>query len=58
MDWKAILALAVLVAPLAYCAAEMESARLDAEARNVEACASAGGSWNGAWGGTCGAAEP
>ena len=41
MDWKAILALAVLVAPLAYCETSHQSNR---SAERI-ACIQAGGEW-------------
>ena len=47
MDWKAILALAVLVAPVAYC--EM-NAQQSKSAERV-ACIQAGGEWGSSWSG-------
>jgi len=53
MDWKTILALAVLVAPLAYCGAHMDDSRWQSRARIAEACFAAGGTWTDSWGGSC-----
>ena len=47
MDWKAILALAVLVAPVAYC--EMNAQQLKSAER--VACIQAGGEWGSSWSG-------
>ena len=49
MDWKIILALAVLVMPMAYC--EMDRQRQS----TIEkvACFEQGGEWTRVWGGTC-----
>lgn len=47
MDWKAILALAVLIAPMAYC--EM-NAQQSKSAERV-ACIQAGGEWRSSWSG-------
>jgi hypothetical protein len=46
MDWKAILALAVLAAPLAYC--EMNTQSMKHNERI--ACIQAGGNWGTGWG--------
>lgn len=51
MDWKAILALAVLVAPVAHCAADETQQRLLQEARIAEACLASGHMWRDSWGG-------
>lgn len=53
MNWKTILALATLMAPMAYCGAHIDDARWEARARMAEACFSAGGIWSDNWGGTC-----
>lgn len=57
MDWKAILALAALATPLAYCGAHIDDARWEASARKAEACFAAGGSWSDDWGGNCEASQ-
>lgn len=49
MDWKAILALAVLVVPLAYC--EIDRQRQQSNEKIV--CFQEGGEWTNAWGSTC-----
>jgi hypothetical protein len=49
MDWKAILALAVLVAPMAYCQSVDEAEKRKAQ---VE-CHRLSGEWTHAWGGRC-----
>ena len=49
MNWKAILALTVLAAPLAWC--EAESKKADAEIQKT--CISAGREWSNSWGGYC-----
>ena len=45
MDWKAILALAVLVAPMAYCEMNLQSSK---SAERI-ACIQAGGEWGKGW---------
>lgn len=50
MNWKTILALAVLVSPLSWCLAVDEA---DRRASNLEveiACINAGGTYGGTWG--------
>lgn len=47
MDWKVIIALAILVTPMAYC--EMDSRRSKATER--VACIQAGGEWRTQWSG-------
>lgn len=49
MDWKTVLALAVLVAPLAYCEIDAQRQRT---AEKI-ACIENGGKWRLYWGGTC-----
>lgn len=49
MDWKAILALAVFVAPLAYCELSVQQARYDVKI----ACIENDGRWTAWHGGTC-----
>lgn len=48
-NWKTIIALAVLAAPLAYC--EMDAQRLKSSERI--ACIENGGEWRSSWGGFC-----
>lgn len=49
MDWKTIIALAILVLPIAYCEAVTQ------KQRSIEkiACFQEGGQWSSLWGGTC-----
>lgn len=51
MDWKAILALAVLITPIAYCTAKDTSYQKQIEAAVAAeiACIEAGRAWSG-WG--------
>jgi hypothetical protein len=53
MDWKAIMALAVLVCPLAWCAADDARQAKERDARVAEACLAAGHMWHSTWGGWC-----
>jgi hypothetical protein len=53
MDWKAILALAVLVVPMAWCVADDGRQAKARDARIAEACLAAGHMWNSSWGGWC-----
>ena len=53
MDWRNILALAVLAAPLAWCTAVTENDKRRVRAELQIACISAGGSWTNSWGGEC-----
>jgi len=45
-DWKAILALAALCAPVAWCTAEDSRYVKDANVRMAEACLAAGKTWD------------
>lgn len=49
MDWKAILALAVLVTPVAYCQSAEEAAKREVQ---IE-CLKLGGEWTLGWYGNC-----
>lgn len=53
MDWRNVLALAVLAAPLAWCTAVTENDMRRVRAEMQMACISAGGSWTNFWGGEC-----
>jgi len=53
MDWKAIMALAVLVCPLAWCAVDDARQTKERDARIAEACLAAGHMWHSTWGGWC-----
>ena len=58
MDWKAILALAVFAAPVAYCTADDQRARREHDAVLAKACFEAGGNWSQGWGGYCEMGSP
>ncbi len=49
MNWKTVLALAVLAMPLAYC--ELESRKFESEEKI--ACIEKRGEWSSSYGGTC-----
>jgi hypothetical protein len=49
LNWKTLLALAVLTTPLAYC--EMDAQRQRSAEKIV--CIENGGEWRSTWGGTC-----
>lgn len=54
MDWKRLIALAALIAPLAYC-------QIEADKRTSEekiTCMNIGGTWSNAWGGYCTQPDP
>jgi hypothetical protein len=53
MNWKTILALTVLVTPVAYCSLKMEEARYESQVAKAHACAQSGGFWTDSWGGYC-----
>jgi hypothetical protein len=57
MDWKAILALAVLTTPIAYCTMNQVRAEEESNALIAEACLESGHIWHPGWGGWCGARE-
>ena len=58
MDWKAILALAVLAAPVAYCTVDDQRAIREHEAVLAKSCFEAGGNWSQGWGGYCEMGSP
>lgn len=53
INWKHIIALAILVLPVTYCTLEQVKLRANKETEIQLACIDAKGNWETSWGGFC-----